>query len=184
MSSTADLNAMEKGTKIPEVRIGIGVSSLKLEDDNDDKVGCTEVCAGSCVCFSILFAFGLIAGAIAYWVFAIKGLVEDHHFVKECPHSSIWTYVLTCLIISLVSFRDVRNKDDDDNNSISFAKAFICFSLSAAMAIWGVIEFNTDQCDGIHNSIIWTMTEVNFILHFINCGIILCGVPIYAYLSE
>ena len=141
------------------------------QDKNSENAGKTCIdkmmpCFG---CLGVLLVLGIIAGSVAYYVFAIKGLVDDNHYRNDCPNSDVWTYVLTVLILNFVITKSMNQKDDDGN--LTIGSLLISFALSVSMAVWGTIILTSDKCDGIEDSTIWAVTIVNVVLNYFAVGL-------------
>ena len=174
MDPDHSLSDMENGTAPEAVRITIQEPSKKAPKKEPDET-CIEKMMPFLGCLGVLLALGVIAGSVSYYVFAIKGLVDDNHFRNDCPNSDVWTYVLTVLILNFVITRSMNQKDDDGNHSGGYL--FISFALSVSMAVWGTIILTSNKCDGIEDSTIWAVTIVNVVLNYVAtalCMIFLC----------
>ena len=106
---------------------------------------------------------GIIAGAIAYVVFAIKFLVEDYDTWRECDESNLWIYVLVSLIIS------VNKKGASDTSDDNFALLFCACMIELGFAIWGGIELfdQVDSCPELRDSDLWSIGLATFIMQLI-----------------
>lgn len=172
------LSKMENGTAPQAARITIQEPSKKVPKKESDET-CLEKMMPFLGCLGILLALGVIAGSVAYYVFAIKGLVDDNHFRNDCPNSDVWTYVLTVLILNFVITRSMNQKDDDGNQSGGYL--FISFALSVSMAVWGTIILTSNKCDGMEDSTIWTVTIVDVVLNYFTtvlCMIFFCMITV------
>jgi hypothetical protein len=149
-----DISNMENGTKLPEVRLTIDRNNEKSE----------KRCLYCCSFFLFLFSIGIIGCVITYYVFAIMSLVEDYHFVKECPNIHIWQYVLTTLIIYFLF--SPKRKIEEENKMIQYIIQLI---LNIGICIWGLIELTKDiHCDSIKKSLLWTITIITVVANLIN----------------
>lgn len=123
-----------------------------------------EIYMCCCGCFIFLFSIGLIGCVITYYVFAIMSLVQDYHFMKECPNIHIWQYVLTSLIINFLI--TPKGKIEDRNKMTLYIIQII---VNIGMSIWGLIELTKyTHCDSIKTSLLWTITIITVIANLIN----------------
>ncbi len=176
--SDLSVSNMENGSGPNAVRITFKEPTKKASKE-ESEVSCIEMMTPCLGCLGILLALGLIAGAVAYYVFAIKGLVDDNHFRNDCPNSDVWTYVLTVLILNFVITRSMNHKDDDGN--LTIGSIFISFALSVSMAVWGTIILYSNKCDGMEDSTIWAVTIVNVVLNYVAtaiCVIFVCMITV------
>ncbi len=118
-------------------------------------------CMGPTLIASLVM--GVIAGAIAYVVFAIKFLVEDYDTWRECDDSNLWIYVLVSLIIS------VNKKGASDTSDDNFAVIFCVCMIELGFAIWGGIELfdQVDSCPELRDSDLWSIGLATFIMQLI-----------------
>ena len=119
----------------------------------------------------VAVCLGLIAGGIAYYYYAITGLVTEKHYLKDCPHNDVWACVLTSIIVfAFVSNLQNKLKADDEelNKGLNKIGASIQIVASAAMLSWCVVEFTSNGCDGLKKSIIWSVLVANIALNSVS----------------
>lgn len=119
----------------------------------------------------VSIALGIIAGGIAYYYYAISGLVTEKHYLKDCPHNDVWACVLTSLIVfAFVSNLQNKLKADDEelNKGLKKIGASIQIVASAAMLSWCVVEFTSNGCDGLKKSVIWSVLVANIALNSVS----------------
>ena len=119
----------------------------------------------------VAFCLGLIAGGIAYYYYAITGLVTEKHYLKDCPHNDVWACVLTSIIVfAFVNHLETKLKADDEelNKGLKKIGASIHIVASAAMLSWCVVEFTSNGCDGLKKSIIWSVLVANIALNSVS----------------
>ena len=177
MSLTAD--NLPSNLRVSQMENGAAPGAVRITIDNnpekEPKKSCLEKMMPCFGCLGFLLALGVIAGSVAYYVFAIKGLVDDNHFRNDCPNNDVWTYVLTVLILNIVITKSMNQKDDDGNHSGGYL--FISFALAVSMAVWGTIILTSNKCDGIENSTIWDVAIVNVVVNYVAtalCMIFFC----------
>ena len=119
----------------------------------------------------VSIALGLLAGGIAYYYYAISGLVTEKHYLKDCPHNDVWACVLTSLIVfAFANHLETKLKADDEelNKGLKKIGASIQIVTSAAMLSWCVVEFTSNGCDGLKKSIIWSVLVANIALNSVS----------------
>tara|TARA_B100001093_G_C26815513_1_gene1009525 strand:- start:87 stop:665 length:579 start_codon:yes stop_codon:yes gene_type:complete len=132
--------------------------------DNND-------CFGLLIIIGVfLFSVGLFAGVICYYVFGIKFLVEDKDKNDNCD-SGIWTFVLTCIIISGVFalYSTNSSSDSDLQKLVSILAGLVSFGIG----IWGLTECLNEDCDEIKQSNLFDFAYIVSIIDIIVGGIVL-----------
>ena len=108
-------------------------------------------------CSIVIFSIVLLLLSIAYFVFAIVGLIntsfnEESHL---CNGSHLWIYSLVSLILLMKTRNTVllfNNKEDEKNN----LGIFIESSISLIMFIWGTYEFFCVNCvNNLYHTILY-----------------------------
>ena len=125
----------------------------------------------------IIFAIGIIA----YIIFGIIFLIKDYQIVNNCENSYLWEYVLTAVIIRILSFNINKLKKIEDKIFI-----FICIIIGlseACLALWGVYEIE-NSCNYIKNSNFWKFSLVTIILQIFISFICLIIIPILYYNND
>ena len=140
----------------------------KTNNSND----CSLYVGGCCIFISVLIALGC---AISYLVFGIMYLVQDYNIAHECNGSSLWAYVLTAIILSLLRCNSKNAKDDQDN--VNFC-VLICLGLvELGLAIWGGVELWVNSCDTLIDTNIWKFALATFILQSFVATLLLVIIP-------
>ena len=156
------------------------VIDIKDSNNNEQKESCFYKMFMSFLSFLIvILSLSLAAGIVAYYVFAIMGLVKDEEYLKDCPNNNVWVYVLVVLILNFIIGKNVNKRDDDGNHIIG--NVLFSFALAISMAAWGTAILTSNSCDGIKSSIIWKMTIVNVVLNYFSAilsMILLCMVNV------
>jgi len=118
---------------------------------------------------------GIIVGALAYIVLAIKFLVEDYDTWRDCDESNLWIYVLVSLIIS------VNKKGASDTSDDNFAVLFCVCMIELGFAIWGGIELfdQVDSCPELRDTGLWSIGLATFIMQLI-VGSLVVLIPLMA----
>jgi len=142
----------------------------KKTNNSDD---CSLYIGGCCIFLSVLVILGC---AISYLVFGIMYLVQDYSIVHECNGSSLWAYVLTAIILSLLRCNSKNAKDEHDN--VNFC-VLICLGLvELGLAIWGGVELWVNSCDTLIDTNIWKFALATFILQSFVATLLLVIIPI------
>ena len=129
------------------------------------------------ICSLLLLCLGLIGAVIAYYVFGIKFLVEDKDKNDEC-NSNIWTYVLTSIIISFVLGSSQVKSSQKSNEDKIFYNILIGL-IWLGIGIWGLIEYESENCDELEKTNLYKFTYVISIFQTIIGGITFLVVTLF-----
>jgi len=141
--------------------------------ESENKNECFNIVA---VCSFFCMLLVLIAVSITYIVYGIMYLIQDYDIAHECTNSSLWAYVLTSVIISLLRFCGKNNKEN--KNIESNICIIICLGLiELAFSIWGGVELFQKSCNNLYETNLWTFALITFILQIIAAFICLIVVP-------
>ena len=111
-----------------------------------------------CYCLGIiLYILAIIAltiSSVCYIIYGIMILVNNKDIVDKCSGSHLWVYVLTSLILVILSknhqVNTIKNKsknddnDDNENPLCTFICTLFCsLIIEFGMGIWGYMELYT-----------------------------------------
>lgn len=138
---------------------------------------CKDCAMGCCGCISLL---ALVAGSVAYYVFAIIALVNEYHdpFSTMCNcKSHLWVYMLVFIIYTLLFSQKLSNIFQDDK--AGYVEKCISFSFSGMIELgligWGWWELHQSGAyDGLHHLMLYKLAQVMVYLHtaFMGCLVI------------
>ena len=138
---------------------------------------CKECVMGCCGCISIL---ALVAGGIAYYVFAIIALVNEYneHFDKLCScKSHLWIYMLVIIIYNLEFGH--RLTDIMKDTKAGYVEKCVAYSITGLIELglisWGWWELHMSGAHGgLHHLMLYKLAEVMVYFHtaFIGCIVI------------
>ena len=148
--------------------------SITISSNNSNENSFLE-CCGLC-CLST-FALALIGSAISYIVFGIIFLVDDYNVAKSCESSSLWAYVLTAIILSVMR-SNAKNSSDDNDKSVTICILFFLGLIETGLAIWGGLELWDKSCDDLKESNLWTFGLVTFCIQIICGALFLVIIPL------
>lgn len=132
------------------------------------------VCMGACCMF--ITAVSIIGCVIAYIVFGIMYLVQDYDIAHDCDGSSLWAYVLTALILSLL--RSGSKNVNDENNGLNICVVLCLGLIELGLAIWGGIELWVKSCNSLVDTNIWKFALATFILQSFVAALLLIVIPL------
>ena len=148
-----------------------------MDNKKNDSEDCTTCAALCCGCFSVLVIIGC---AISYIVFGIMFLVQDYTVAHECENSSLWAYVLTAIILSVLRSGAKNTKDDENNLNIC---VILCLGLiELGLAIWGGVELWIKSCDSLTDTNIWKFALATFILQTFVASLLLVFIPLMFFI--
>tara|TARA_B100000282_G_C31725359_1_gene488122 strand:+ start:1019 stop:1627 length:609 start_codon:yes stop_codon:yes gene_type:complete len=154
-------------------------SSVSRESDISQKenfiVECFKrCCVGSAGCLIILFILALAGSSIAYYVYCIMALVKDSHdsIQNTCSKSNIWPFLLTVLILNIISLQRASISESKDNG-IAIFNIFIGILIIISMCTWGSLEY-WNECvqDKLSNTLIFTMVQITLIIEYVVIGML------------
>lgn len=146
---------------------------MKNNNNESKSEDCIACAALGCGCLGILVILGCV---VSYIVFGIMFLVQDYTIAHECENSSLWAYVLTAIILSLLRSGAKNTKDDEDNLNIC---VLVCLGLiELGLAIWGGIELWDKSCDSLTDTNIWKFALATFILQTFVASLLLVLIPL------
>tara|TARA_B100001027_G_scaffold208470_1_gene173773 strand:- start:635 stop:1243 length:609 start_codon:yes stop_codon:yes gene_type:complete len=154
-------------------------NSVSKESDISQKenviVECFKrCCVGSAGCLILLFTLALAGCSVTYYVYCIMALVKDSHdsIQNTCSKSNIWTFLLTVLILNIVSLKGVSSSGSKDNGMAIF-NIFIGIIIIISICTWGSLEY-WNECvqDKLSNTLIFTMVQITLIIEYAVIGIL------------
>jgi len=157
-----------------------------------DEPSCRECAATLCgVCTIALLTLGIVAGVIAYIVFAIIALVNnpDRVIRERCEDSNLWAYVLTVLVVGLVMGRAAKSQADEDT-AVRMCASIIQLCISTALGVWGAVEVWGSPCaeKKLSSLLLYKMGEIMAALTLTSAGlsifIIICLVVVACYATD
>ena len=138
---------------------------------------CKDCAMGCCGCITLL---AIVAGSIAYYVFAIIALVNEYHepFNTMCScNSHLWVYMLVFIIYNLEFGRKLTDVVQD--NKAGYVEKCIASSITGLIELgligWGWWELHQSGAYGaLHHLMLYKLAEVIVYLHtaLIGCIVI------------
>ena len=129
---------------------------------------CKDCAMGCCGCISIL---ALVAGSIAYYVFAIIALVNEYHthFNTLCScKSHLWIYMLVFIIYNLEFGRKLSDVIQD--SKAGYVEKCIASSITGLIELgligWGWWELHQSGAySALHHLMLYKLAQVMVYLH-------------------
>lgn len=130
---------------------------------SDENCGCALFC-GECLGFT-----ALVGSSVAYFLFAILGLVKEYDDAKEC-NFGLWVYVLVQLFLSVC--RKNEKKVVERKNCGDLVCSFL---VNTGFGVWGFIEItNSTNCMD-HSSYLFV---IGYIMMLVNLVVVVIFVLI------
>ena len=139
---------------------------------------CINLLIGYLLCISIIT---FLTGILLYIVFGIIYLIDDNKIAAECINSSLSSYVLISLFLSLYrcNIFDIK-----DNKSEKLCLLFLNGIFELSMSIWGYNELWINTCDKLNKTNLWNYGLLSFIIQIITFIICIIIYPLIIYLKS
>ena len=136
--------------------------TIKSARDNDEnKLIC---CSIALECTKVLLKIGGFVCAVVYIVYSILALVNDKPICDACPNSHLWEYMLTAVILFVLSKwqqKNVFTEESDKINPCTIICSLGCtMILEMCLGIWGYTELFKNPYI-IHNTTNINSTDIN-----------------------
>ena len=153
--------------------IGTNGKNTEINNSDSNKKECLECCGICCLSISSLALIGCV---FSYVVFGIIFLVKDYDVAKSC-NISLWAYVLTAIVLSVMRSKAKSSSDEKDKLS-TICNMFCLGLIETGLAIWGGLELWDKSCDDLKESGLWTFGLVTFCLQVICASLFLVIAPL------
>ena len=172
-SNEADIESQKVQSDLKTIYNFDDNSSKPKSESND-----LMVCCGACSICTLVTS--LIGASITYIVFCIIALcnVSLKTTQNRTPGSTLWVYLLVCLIINVVVAKNTKQDKDKDIRCSLFCNIISLIGITS----WGTYElWGRSKHDNLDNLLLYTMCEIQVIVSWSIIAILILTVVFMTY---